>query len=149
MENDNSTEKNEECCSGKSCLATFIFLFLVIAFIAWIVQMATNTNNTDTPTLTSRKATINDISISSNEGNIISIELIVIPKCDINDLEITINYYNDSKKLLKTTTKNFGDVKEGGRYTEQVYITDFSLSQIFNLDYCTYTVTGGTISYFQ
>lgn len=150
MENNNSTpETNEECCAGKSCLVTLIVLFLIIACVAWVIQMGTNTNNTDTPTLTSRKATINDISISSDESNLISIELIVIPKHDIDNLEITINYYNGSKQLLKTTTKNFGNVKEGGRYTQQVYITDFSLSQIFELKYCNYTITGGTVSYFK
>lgn len=74
--------------------------------------------------------------------------MIIIPKHDINDLEITVNYFSSSNKLLKTITENFGDIKKNGRYTRQVYITDFSISQIFQLSYCEYKVTGGRVSYF-
>jgi len=84
--------------------------------------------------------------ISSDESNLISIEIIVTPKHDIDNLEITINYYSDSNKLLKTVTKDFGDVKKGEKYAQQVYITDFSMSQVFQLSYCKYSVTGGTVS---
>lgn len=151
MEQANSNTPQNEGGSnrGKSCLVTLIIFILTVALIIWVVQLATNEENKDTPTLTTRKATINDISISSNESNIISIEIVVTPKHDIDNLEITINYYSKSNKLLKTVTEDFGDVKDGGRYTKQIYITDFSLSQIFNLDHCRYTVTGGTVSYFD
>lgn len=141
-------EKKEEGC-GKSCLIPLIGVIFIIAVIVWAIQLAFNVDNTDTPTLTTRKATTNDVKISSNESNLISIEIVVTPKYDIDNLEITINYYSDSNKLLKTVTKDFGDVKEDGKYTAQVYITDFSISQIFQLDYCRYSVTGGTISYFS
>ena len=147
-QNNSNTPPQEESC-GKSCLVTVVVFILILAVFAWAIQFALNQNNTDVPTLTTRKATINDISISSNESNLISIEITVVPKYDIDNLEITINYYSDSKKLLKTVTKNLGDVKKGGNYTEQIYITDFSISQIFQLDYCKYSVTGGTVSYFS
>ena len=42
--------------------------------------------------------------------------------------------------------KDFGDVKKGEKYAQQVYITDFSMSQVFQLSYCKYSVTGGTVS---
>ena len=145
MEQNNSNTSPQE----KSCLVTVVVFILIIAVFAWAIQFFLNQNNTDVPTLITRKATINDISISSNESNLISIEITVVPKYDIDNLEITINYYSDSNKLLKSVTKNWGDVKKGGNYTQQIYITDFSVAQIFQLDYCKYSVTGGTVSYFS
>ncbi len=156
--NIDATQEEESC--AKPCFSYFFVFLVIVAIIITIVfvinkdstdspTLGINKDNTDRPTLLTRKATLNDISISSDESNIISIELIVVPKYDIDNLEITINYYNDSKTLLKTQTKDFGDVKKGGRYTEQIYITDFSISQIFELEYCRYTVTGGTVSYFS
>ena len=148
MEQNQNNQPQKESC-GKSCLVTIVVFILIIAVFAWAIQLATNKDNTDTPTLTTRKATTNDIIISSNDSNLISIEIVVTPKHDIDNLEITINYYNDSNNLLKTVTRNFGDVKKDGKYTQQVYITDFSMSQIFQLSYCKYSVTGGTVSYFS
>lgn len=147
MSQNEAQEKNGGC--GKSCLVWLIVFILIVACVVWGIQVVANKDNTDAPTLTTRKATTNDISIQSNDSNLISIEIVVTPKHDIDNLEITVSYYNKSNALLKTVTQYFGDVKEGGKYTKQVYITDFSLSQLFELDHCKYTVTGGTISYFK
>lgn len=145
----NNTDTEERSSCGKSCLVSVIVILLIVACIAWVIQAVTNTNNTDTPTLLSRKATTNDLYIETNERNLTSIEIVVKPKYDIDNLEITIYYYNNSDQLLTSTTKRFGDVKKDGRYTEQVYLTDFSISQIFTIEYCQYAVTGGTVSYFS
>ena len=147
-QNNSNTPPQEESC-GKSCLVTVVIFILIIAVFAWGIQFLTNKDNTDTPTFTTRKATTNDINISINDSNLISIEIIVTPKHDIDNLEITINYDSDSNKLLKSVTKDFGDVKKGAKYTQQVYITDFSMSQIFQLSYCRHSVTGGIVSYFS
>lgn len=148
--NSNISQQNKDEDSKKShnIFISLIVCILVIAVVSWVIQLSTNKDNSDTPTLITRKATINDITINSNENNIISIEMTITPKYDIDDLEITVNYYNSSNVLLKTITKNIGNVKKDGKYTEQVYITDFSLSQILELSYCKYKVTGGTVSYF-
>lgn len=150
MQNEKNSNQSKDDNSKKShnIFIPLIVCILVIAVVAWIFQSSTNKDNTDTPTLTTRKATINDISITSNENNIISIEMTITPKYDIDNLEITVNYYSSSNNLLKTISKNIGDVKKDGKYTEQVYITDFSFSQIMELSYCKYKVTGGTVSYF-
>lgn len=145
----NSPQKEENSSSGKSCLVSLIIFILIIALIVWVIQLTTNQDNRDIPSLTTRKATTNDIDIDSNESNLISIEIVVTPKHDIDNLEITVYYYSETNKLLKTVTKDFGNVKEGGKYTQHVYITDFSLSQIFKLHHCKFTVTGGTVSYFD
>lgn len=149
MEENNTDTQQEKGSCGKSCLVSLLVVVLIIAVFAWAIQFAINKGNNDTPTLTTRKATNSDINISSDESNLISIEIIVMPKHDIDNLEITVNYYSETNKLLKTVTKNLGDVKKDGKYTAQVYITDFSVSQIFQLSYCKYTVTGGTVSYFS
>ncbi len=147
-QNSTNLPQNQQGC-GKSCLFTLVIFVLIIAVSAWAIQFIINKDNTDTPTLTTRKASTNDISINSNDSNLISIEIIVTPKHDIENLEITVDYYSGTNQLLKTVTIDFGDVKEGGKYTEQIYITDFSMSQIMQLDYCKYSVTGGTVSYFS
>ena len=149
MEENNTDTLPDKGSCGKSCLVSLVVFVLIVAIFVWAIQCAINKDNNDTPTLTTRKATTNDINIRSDESNLISIEIIVTPKHDIDNLEITVNYYSDTNKLLKTVTKNLGDVKKDGKYTAQVYITDFSVSQIFQLSYCKYTVTGGTVSYFS
>lgn len=132
----------------KAVLIPLMIVILIVALCLFIAQVLINKDNNDTPTLTTRKATINDVNIQSDESNLVSIEMIIVPKHDIKDLEITVNYFSSSNKLLKTITENFGDVKKNGRYTKQVYITDFSVSQIFQLSYCEFKVTGGRVSYF-
>lgn len=132
----------------KAVLIPLMIVILIFGFCSFIAQILINKDNNDTPTLITRKATINDINIQKDESNLVSIEMIIVPKRDIEDLEITVNYFSSSNKLLKTVTENFGDVKKNGRYTKQVYITDFSVSQIFQLSYCEYKVTGGRVSYF-
>ena len=86
MEHNNSNTSPQEKSCGKSCLVTVVVFILIIAVFAWAIQFFLNQNNTDVPTLITRKATINDISISSNESNLISIEITVVPKYDIDNL---------------------------------------------------------------
>lgn len=146
----NTQQQNKDGVSksGRSRFTSLIVIILIIVSVVFIVQKVTNKDNSSNPTLTTRKASINDINIQSNENNLISLELEITPKYDIDDLEITIDYYSSSKTLLKTITKYIGNVKENGKYTEQVYITDFSVSQVLELSYCKYRVTRGRVSYF-
>lgn len=144
----------------KSCLVSFLIFFLILGSIFLIVRLiVNNTNNnrgnegtsynSSSPTLTSRKATTNDIHIESDDSNLVSIELLLTPKKDIDDLEITVEYYDKNKTLLKTKVVYYGDVKEGATYSKSISISNFSLSEFFKLSYARYLVTGGTVSYFQ
>ena len=149
MQENNRNEEQIEKRDRTLCLIGFAIIIFTTVFLFWIVKVLVWRNNSDIPTLLTRKATMADVSIAFDDSNIISIEVVVEPKCDIEDFEITINYYTGNDVLLKTTTKNFGDIKKEGRYTEQIYLTDFSLSQIMLVEYCQYTVTGGLVSHFR
>ena len=153
MPNENQPEEPTE----KSCLISVVVVGLIIAFFLLILYCLTNLNikprvvvsNESRPTLTSRQATINDIDIESDTSDLFTIELIVTPNCDIKNLEITITYYSSNDSILKTSKIYYGNVSENQSYSKLIYITDFSLSEIYKIDYVKYSVSRGTVSYFQ
>ena len=143
MDDNSSTYKRKPCII--SAILILISLFLIANLIQCGMNYGRNTGSNG-PSLFSRKATVDDIYLDINDNDIVSIQIVVIPEHDINDLEITVYYYSESNKLLKTNVVNFGDVSKNVQYTKNVSITNFTLSQIFEIRYCRYKVTDGTIS---
>lgn len=76
----------------------------------------------------------------------LSINYKITPKKDITNLEITFKYLNSNKKVLTTKIKQIGNVKEGTQYTVNVSLSEFSLTEIFNINYVEAEVTRGTVS---
>lgn len=136
-----------------------ISIFVIISFI--LIPLSANkpeititgnyqgNNNTHSPQLFSRKATVNDLEIESQYKFPVSIDIVLRPYADINNLQLTITHYDKNGKLLETQIKTIGNVLEGGEYTTQLDITDFSLSTIWSIEKTSYQVTQGTVSYFQ
>lgn len=147
MEEQYEREKMGGC--GGSCLAAILVVCLFIVGILWFFQASVNTDNTDIPSLLSRKASMQDIYIDCHLDSLAAVALTVKPEHDIENLEITIYFYDKNRQPLTSITKHFGDVKENGRYEEYLYITDFPISQIFKIEYIESAVTGGTVSYFR
>lgn len=106
-------------------------------------------NSTSSSQPFSRSATISDITIEEQYEFPININLKIRPNCDIKNLQLTIKYYDENNRLLKTQTKTVGNVIEGGEYNVQLLLTDFSFSEIWDISYTRTSVSGGTVSYFQ
>lgn len=96
-----------------------------------------------------RKATLNDISLDTSQEISLNINYKLKPKVDINELEITFEYYDKNDKLLTTKIENVGNVIKNTEYTISVSFTEFSLTELFTINYVRANVTGGTVSIFN
>lgn len=132
----------------KSAFKIILIITLIIIGILLTGKLINDriiNNNTET-SLTTRAATINDISMDLNNDFSLSINYKITPKKDITNLEITFKYLNSNKKVLTTKIKQIGNVKEGTQYTVNVSLSEFSLTEIFNINYVEAEVTRGTVS---
>ena len=98
--------------------------------------------------LFSRNAKNSDIFIDAEYSFPVSINLVLRPYEDIDDLEITIQYLNKAGETIKTQQKIVGNVKEGQEYRIQINLTEFSLTEIAKIETCKFTVTHGNIPWF-
>lgn len=132
----------------KSAFKIILIIALIIIGILLTGKLINDriiNNNTET-SLTTRAATINDISMDLNNDFSLSINYKITPKKDITHLEITFKYLDSNKKVLTTKIKQIGNVKEGTQYTVNVSLSEFSLTEIFNINYVEAEVTRGTVS---
>lgn len=132
----------------KSAFKIILIIALIIIGILLTGKLINDriiNNNTET-SLTTRAATINDISMDLNNDFSLSINYKITPKKDITNLEITFKYLDSNKKVLTTKIKQIGNVKEGTQYTVNVSLSEFSLTEIFNINYVEAEVTRGTVS---
>ncbi|MDE6441886.1 MAG: hypothetical protein K2L12_03920 [Clostridia bacterium] len=122
-----------------------IFIFSIVKF----VDCLNNPHNSDGGTkLLSRSASNSDIKLEQSvEATIMNLKdsYIVIPNCDIQNLQITFTYYNSSGNALSSVTKDIGSVVENSSYTITI---DHTISEIISIEKYSYSVTGGTVSYF-
>lgn len=146
------------CSPGLAVFILLIVIFLSIVFVAAFSDACDSTggksssggkNSTSSSQPFSRSATISDITIEEQYEFPININLKIRPNCDIKNLQLTIKYYDENNRLLKTQTKTVGNVIEGGEYNVQLLLTDFSFSEIWDISYTRTSVSGGTVSYFQ
>ena len=140
-----------------SWIIAIISIIIFIAIVATVIASINKFDEKNNPSasssknqegLLSRKATITDIE-HSESLNISDLSTIVYitPKCDIDDLEIEINFYDENNKLLKTITKTIGDVEKGEEIKKTIPLTDFP--NIFKIDYSKIRVSDGKVSYIQ
>lgn len=110
----------------------------------------TTQGNTDGDTkLFSRSANNNDVKIS-DELDLASFgaKYSVLPQTDISNLEVTVNFLDENKKLLTSVVKPLGNVKEGVQVSFSISLLELGLSVAWNTKYESMAVTGGTVSYF-
>ena len=131
-------------------LAIIITVVIVMLVIPFVIQCAKDNADdgrpiTDTSHLVSRDATNADISISS-APSLLGNKCTLIPNVDINDLEITFNFY-DGNEHIDSSIKYVGDVAKNREYTITFTIP---AGVIFNLSVSVRPiVTGGSVSYFD
>lgn len=107
-------------------------------------------SNNSTPQLFSRSANNGDISIQYSENiTTLSDEFKIKPNTDIKNLSLTFSFYDKDLNLIKSITKNVGNVTEGLEFTVSISITEFSFTDFFKLSRVSTSVTGGTVSYFS
>lgn len=107
-------------------------------------------NNDGNHKLLSRSANKNDISVDSDlELASLGAKYSIIPQTDIDGLEITINFLDSNKNILTSVVKYLGNVKKGVQVNFSISLLDVNLSVAWNTKYESWTVTGGTVSYFK
>lgn len=174
--NNNQTDKRSGKGAGCLIRITVIMLFIIIGFaITYFITQKNDSNNssqynysdrdtdrdtgtgTDTgsnskPSLLSRSATLNDITISGDDLDLSSFgeKLTFTPKKDISGLKLKFVFQKSNGTQLQTIEKSIGNVKEGRQYSVTISITELKwdvIKNAFDLQ-CKYTVSAGTVSYF-
>ena len=134
-------------------LKALLIIILIIISIFAIVKIgecisSKNLNNDGTLNVTSRSANNSDISIDLSTEFSFNMNYELIPRTDIKNLQLTFTFMDSNKNTITTKTKNIGNVNEGTKYTVSISLTEFSLTEIFSIQYAKCNVTGGTVSYF-
>lgn len=135
--------------SGCGCIVAFVvaIIFLVFA-IAFSISFSRDDTDGNSPftEIFSREANNSDIVVDS-ELNLsdFAVDLVILPKEDIDDLELTLSFYDKKGNLLKKTVKHIGDVESGKEVRKSIYIQEFSLTEIFQVSSVSASVTGGTV----
>lgn len=129
---------------------TIIVVLLVGFFVRGCVMSQTNKDNSDGNTnIIRRSANINDIEITS-EIDFFSFggRYTVTPKYDIDDLEVTVKFYDKNNSCIKTIAKTLGNVKKDVKANFSISAAEV-LDILFSMNVESYTVTGGTVSIFD
>lgn len=145
--NDEFEEKKSHkgCCLG--IILALIIIGAIIGIIVYIAYKEEAPNNNDKKPL-SRPANTSDISITmSDEISLSSIYKLKAYK-DISNLQITMHFFDSKHTLIVSKIKIIGNVKEGQETTFKFGITDFSFSELWDMAFWNYEITGGTVSYF-
>lgn len=155
---EDAAKQNEIVSRGNGWLGCgcFVAILVVIAIAATLftevrdgVFNGKSTANVVNQVI-SRQATNGDINIDDNlDIGSLSMDIIILPNSNIDDLEITIKYLDENRNLLKTDVKRVGDVKAGVQITKKISLTEFSFKEILKISYYEIKVSGGTVSYFQ
>ena len=156
--------ENTEVASEKSH-GCAIWLLLIIGMIIFVVVLLNNIGKNNEKMATSGGTTVsiggnNDgatklLSRSARDSDItyrieteLSVIIKIVPNTDIKDLQVTIYCSDKNDSLITSKTKSLGNVKEGGEYSVTIGLTEFTISEIFKIEYWRLRVTGGTVSYF-
>ncbi len=156
----NENEINEPTGKKSHGFLKFLIVFLIIgAIIFGLVKCAeykstvnsnTSQGNSDGNThLLSRSARNSDITVESDlDLSSFGAKYTVMPQIDIDNLEITISFLDENKNVLTSFEKSLGDVKESAQVSFSISLFDMSLTVALKTRYESWTVTGGTVSYF-
>ena len=146
---------DKEKSSGCGCFIAFVVIVLIVIAVILVAVVGEGVSDGKSPAeavnqITSRDATNGDINIDDKlDIGSLSLDIIILPNSNIDDLEITIKYLDKNQNILKKDVKSVGNVKAGVQVTKNISLTEFSYSEILKIEYYEIRVTGGTVSYFQ
>lgn len=154
MEADEQKNPNTGCITVFVIIITLllvggiIFFTIILPKLTSDKSISTSVNTDGAGKLFSRSANNNDIEFHVNDEFSFSINMLITPKTDIKDLQMTFTFIDENEQPL--TTKNYilGNVTKGIPYTVSYKLSDFSFSQMLKIGAVKAKVTGGTVSYF-
>lgn len=127
-------------------------IFGIVKFVEYktTVNSVTSEGNSDgSKHLFSRSARNSDVEVDSDlDLSSFGAKYTIMPNTDIDDLQITVSFLDKNKNVLTSIERTLGDVREGVQVSFSVSLFDLSLSVAWNTKYESWTVTGGTVSYF-
>lgn len=150
---DNTTEKEQksiEETENKKNIKIVIGIVIGICIILGIMFgcykcINTINGNTSKTSIVSRSAKVSDITVQQDTSLAFSYNLIVTPKYDISDLEITFKFYGDNGALIATKIKQIGNVKKNERYNVSFSLSEFSIASIGSISKYSWSVSGGKV----
>lgn len=160
MQDINNPNSKPKKSNGNELLHGCAVLFLVLIVIGAItiplarcIQEKTNLSGSLHESVSNRplrrNANNNDITADGAlDFSSLGEKITIIPQVDIDDLEITLEFYDKDYKPLTTKVKYFGNVKKGVSVEFSVSIVELGLSVSLKAVYTSVEVTRGTVSYF-
>lgn len=108
-----------------------------------------NGNYDGNPVLLTRSAKNTDISLKQDvEATLLNLKdsYRLVPYVDIKNLKMSFSYYKKDGALIKSVTKMVGNVYKDS--TSYIYI-EHTISEMLSMSKYSYSVIGGTVSYFS
>ena len=133
-------EMDDPSRDKKIIVGIFIVIIVFTLIIAGICVKAYNDS-----TSAQKKATNYDVIIQTSTS-LFSYNITLTPKKNIDNLEITFEFYGDNNQKIATKTKVVGNVKKNTRYDISFSISEFSLASLTSISKFKWNVTGGTVN---
>lgn len=130
-------KKNEKGSTLKVIFGVTICIMIVLFVVAYF---------SDNINLIFRKAKAEDIYIDTAQEISLNITYEMTPNTNIDGLELTFEYYDNNYKLQTTKVERIGNVKKGIKYSINVSMAEFSLSQLFKINRVKCSVTNGRVA---
>ena len=128
---------------GSVLIIFFVFAFLVSGCIFLTALFGKGSCSSGG---SSRRATISDIDVDTDLNIMeLGVDVVITPKADISDLELTLVYCDNTGKEIKTQTLYIGSVEDGVKTKKTVHITNFSLSEALRISSVKIRVSGGAV----
>ena len=136
----------------KSSLPAFLLVFLILSLLGLFgfnyVQNIATPQNLSKANIFKRKVARNDLTIDYTYNFPITNTLTITPHCDVEDLELQIDYYSKNNRLIETHIHPIGNVSKNQQYTTKINLTDFTDTELNELSQYTFTVRRGVTPLF-
>lgn len=128
-------------------IAAVVILIAIVFIFLWVLPSITGSDHS-TPQLLSRDAKDSDITVEIKNDISFSYNFEITPHIDIENLQITANFYDTDMKLLSTIAKSVGNVTEDTVYTVSISLNEIGVLTALSIRYTRTSVSGGSVSYF-
>ena len=122
-------ENKKDTQSKIFVIATVISVLALILIILFLVVFRPVTNA--------------DIKMEVNDDFSLNINITITPNININNLQVTFNFADKDKNIITSKKYTLGNVKSSIPYSITYRLSDFTVSQLSEIYYVTYDVSGG------
>lgn len=143
--------------SSIGCLPCLLFCILSIAIILGCIYFSNqkedstkeNSVGSAISDITHRAVRQGDLEIREElDLSNLAANIVIHPNCDIQDLEITLEFYDNKGNIVKKKVEKIGNTKESIEIKKQISILDLAASEILKIKSCSVYVTDGKVSVF-